>query len=416
MKTMTHISDSGAERSTVSPPVKVCMLFIENPVRTEPRVMRDASALAKAGFDVTIIDVEKERTRSAEEEIQGVHFKHIFTSSWYANTRFKPWFLVKLVLMYIRSTIRLLRTPADIYHVHVEKAFLPAYITARVRHKPLIFDLPDLPFSDPHLNRWRMLTALSQRLLARVIPHCAGIITSSPLFAQEIRKCYPNPEITVILNVPIYRKVEKSDRIRRYLGLDPDVRIALWQGTVQPDRELHRLVLAGAFLEPKTVIVIMGKSFRGVGSQLEALIAREGLADRVKIIPQAPYEELLEWTASADIGLISSSPTYSLSVRYALPNKLFEYLMVGLPVLSLELDSISNVLRTYDVGLVLPTLEPPDIGAGINALFADQEALARMRRNALEIAQTRFNWEKENPRLIRLYQEILALPVEERGE
>jgi glycosyltransferase involved in cell wall biosynthesis len=161
---------------------------------------------------------------------------------------------------------------------------------------------------------------------------------------------------------------------------------------------------------------MMGKSYRGVASQLEALIAQEGVADRVKIIPQVPYEELLDWTASADIGLISSSPTYSLSVRYALPNKLFEYLMVGLPVLSLEVDSIANVLRTHDVGLVLSSLEPSAIAAGINTMLADREALARMQRNALEISQNEFNWEKESQRLIRLYQEILALPGEERGK
>lgn len=411
---VTHISDQGAEGSIGPPPVKVCMLFIENQVRNEPRVMRDATALAKAGFGVTIIDVEAERTRSAEEEIQRVHFKHIFMSGWYTNARFKPWFLVKLALIYIRSTIRLLRTPADSYHVHVEKAFLPAYIVARLRHKPLIFDLPDLPFSDPHLTGWRTLTALSERLLARLIPYCARIITSSPLFAEEIRKSYPGSEVTVILNVPVYHTVTKGDRIRHYLGLDPDVRIALWQGHIQADRELHRLVLAGAFLEPKTVIVMMGKSFRGVGSQLEALIAREGVADRVKIIPRVPYEELLEWTASADIGLISSSPNYSLSVRYALPNKLFEYLMAGLPVLSLEVDSIADVLRTHDVGLVIPSLEPSAIGAGINTLLADSEALARMRQNALEIARNEFNWENESQQLIHLYREILAASPERR--
>jgi glycosyltransferase involved in cell wall biosynthesis len=417
MRTVTHTDTSVVDDVAITPPpVNVCMFVLELPARIQARLMRDATALVKAGFKVTFVDVEDEHTRPVEEEIEDVHFKHIFMSTWYTNTRFKPWFLVKLVLMYIRSTVRLIRTPADIYHVHVEKAFLPTYIAARVRRKPLIFDLPDLPFSDPHLTRWRMLTTLSERLLARLIPYSSRIITSSPLFAQEIGKSYPDAEVRVILNVPAYRTVAKSDRLRRYLGLDPEVRIALFQGYIQPDRELDRLVLAAAFLEPKTVIVMMGNSYRGVSSQLEALIAREGLADRVKIIPQVPYEELLDWTASANIGLISSSPDYSLSVRYALPNKLFEYLMAGLPVLSMDVDAIADVLRTYDVGLVVSSLEPSAIGAGINTLLADREALARMRQNALKIARNEFNWEKESPRLIRLYQEILASPGEELGE
>jgi glycosyltransferase involved in cell wall biosynthesis len=291
---------------------------------------------------------------------------HIIAPTWYVNTRFKPWFLVKLIGMYLRCIVRLLQTPADMYHVHVEKAFLPAYIVARLRRKPLIFDLPDLPFWDPYLTRWRILTALSSGLLARLVPYCSRIITASPLYAQEISKRYPEPEITLIRNVPSYRALAKSDRLHRYLGLDADVRIALYQGAVKPDRELHRLVLAARYPEPETVIVILGPSFRGVADQLEELSKKEGVADRVKILPPVHYDELLDWTASADIGLPFFTPTNSLNTRYTLPNKLFEYLMAGLPVLSLEADAIADVIRTYDVGRVVSSLEPSALAEGIN--------------------------------------------------
>jgi glycosyltransferase involved in cell wall biosynthesis len=216
--------------------------------------------------------------------------------------------------------------------------------------------------------------------------------------------------------VPPYRQVPTSDRLRLSLGLAPDVRIALYQGNIQPDRELERLVLAAPYLEPKTVIVLMGKGFRGVPERLQELIDRLGVAERVKIIPPVPYDELLDWTASADIGLTIFSPSYSLSIRYTLPNKLFEYLMAGLPVLSLQLDAIAEVIRTYDVGLVLSTLDPAAIGAGINTLLADPKALAHMRERALEVARREFNWQKESPRLIHLYRRLLSLPGEEPAE
>jgi glycosyltransferase involved in cell wall biosynthesis len=60
------------------------------------------------------------------------------------------------------------------------------------------------------------------------------------------------------------------------------------------------------------------------------------------------------------------------------------------------------------------SLAPADVGAAINAILADPQALARMHRNALEAAQEEFHWEKESQRLIRLYRDVLTRWQEER--
>jgi glycosyltransferase involved in cell wall biosynthesis len=182
----------------------------------------------------------------------------------------------------------------------------------------------------------------------------------------------------------------------------------LYQGNLQADRRLDILVRAAAFLEPNTVIVLMGKSVGTTQDTLEQLIANEGLGERVKILPPVPYEELLLWTASADIGLIILPLDYSLSIGYTLPNKLFECLMAGLPVLSSPLDAVVDVIRTYDVGQIVPSSSPADIGEAINAMLADRDALVRMHGNALEAAKQEFNWEKESQRLVSLYHTLLS--------
>lgn len=142
-------------------------------------------------------------------------------------------------------------------------------------------------------------------------------------------------------------------------------------------------------------------------NQLESLISSEGLADRVKILPPVPYEELLDWTASADIGLILHSPDYSLNVRTLLPIKLFEYLMAGLPVLSSELDAVAEVIKAYDVGQVISSLTPVEVAGAMNALLVDDEVLTRLRHNAL-CAASEFCWENERQTLIDLYQEVCS--------
>jgi glycosyltransferase involved in cell wall biosynthesis len=241
-----------------------------------------------------------------------------------------------------------------------------------------------------------------------MLPRCAGVITASPLYAQEIRNQYHYPEVTVVNNLPNYRAVSRGDRLQKYLGLSPNVRIVLYQGNIQLNRSLDILVHAAPFLEPDIVIVMMGKALETTRIQLESQIASKGVANRVKIIPPVPYEELLDWTASADIGLTIFSPNYTRSIRFCLPNKFFEYLMAGQPVLSSQLDAIADVIKTYDVGQIVTSLVPSDIGAAINAMLADTAALARMRNNALEAARHEFNWENESQKLIQLYHAVLT--------
>ena len=197
----------------------------------------------------------------------------------------------------------------------------------------------------------------------------------------------------------------------------------LYQGNLQPNRELDRLVRAAPFLAPDTVLVMMGKDMKSTASQLRALITAEGVEERVKMLPAVPYAELLSWTAAADMGVAIFAADYSLNVSMFLPNKLFEYIMAGTPVLASQIKPIVEVIDTYKVGRVVSSLAPAAIARAINEMLADEQALTVMRRNALEAARAELCWEKERPRLIALYQTICrrqsinkmgALSMEER--
>jgi glycosyltransferase involved in cell wall biosynthesis len=411
MNTVPFLNTSAARETTNAlSPIKVCMHVLTT-ASNDARVMRAATALVAAGYAVSVVDIADVGSRESEEDILGVYVKHVIVSRSFHSTRFDKWTLVRIVRLFVRSALRIIQTPADIYHAHDTSALPACYIAACLRRKPIIFEAHEMPLFERPLSEMgrsrRWLHKLLVVLLAHIVPRCAGIITVSPPIVEEIRNLYCVPEVTLIRSVPAYRAVSKSDRLRRYLGLKPEVRIALYQGYLQPNRGLDRLVRAAAFLEQDIVVIMMGKDTGTTQAQLEALIASEGVADRVKILPPVPYAELLDWTASADIGLNVASPDYSLNVRYFLPNKLFEYLMAGLPVLTSRLEAMVDVIRTYDVGLVLPSLAPADIGEAINRMLSDPAALVRMHCNALEAARNEFYWEKESLRLLHLYQGIL---------
>ena len=397
--------------AAASPKLTVCM-HLQAVARTDPRVMREATALVAAGFNVVVVDIEEDGRRDRVEVLQGVHLSHVIMPSWYISTRF-PWSLVKAARMCLVATLRLLRVPADSYHAHDAPALIPCYIAALLRRKPLVLDAHELPLATTPLEAMsvnvRTIFPLLTWLFTHMMPYCRAAIATSAPMARAISMQYRLP-VAVIRNFPPFQAVAPSDRLRHRLGVGPGVRIALYQGNIQPDRQLDRLVHAAALLDRDTIIVLMGAAHDATRIELERLIAQMGVDDRVKILPPVPYAELLAWTASADVGLNILPVGYSAHLDVCLPNKVFEYMMGGVPVLVSPLAAVADIVTRFDVGSVVETLEPVTIASAIKALLADREAMARMRHNALNAARKEFHWEQEQLHLVTLYRWLLSRP------
>lgn len=406
MKTDAHVT--ALDILQTQRPIKVCQLILRA-AWYDVRSKRTAKALAKAGFEVSLIDVDSEPLSPNEGNMPGIFIDHILIPNWFTSRKFQPWFFLVALRVFLVSIIRLLRSQADIYHAHDLPALPACYIAAKLRRKPLVFETYEMhvPVPETSIVFWRLLGGLLMRLLGKILPRCQGVIAASPLYTQEYKKRFHLAEVITIRNILEYRAVEKSVRLRQFLGLSPETRIALYQGHIYKSRGLDKLIHAARFLDQNIVIVMMGKSVGTAQTELKALIASEGVADRVKIIPPAPYVDLLEWTASADIGLTIFPLDYSLTIRMTQPNKLFEFLMAGLPVLSSQLEAIVEIIKTYDVGQIVTSFEPEAIGAAINTMLADNTALQRMSQNALEASKNELNWEKESTKLINLYKNIV---------
>lgn len=403
-KNQAHIG-VGATLYGSGRPVKVCM-HVRGTARTDERVMREAAALQYANFVVTILDIEEDLLCPTEEGIRGIHVKHIRKPNWLKPVASRPLRLLLSVQKVVYTTVKLIQTPTDVYHAHDDNALAACYIAALWHRKPLILDAHEFPLNNIIHKRW--LNMLVTGLFGLMVRRCTEIITVSPSIVQEMYRLYHVSNVSLVRNIAYYQKPLKSRRLHQYLNLRSDIRIALYQGNLQDNRNLDTLVRAGAFVAEDIVIVLMGKGIGATQARLEALILDEGVGNRVKIIPPVPYAELLQWTASADIGLITFAPNYSTSIRMCLPNKLFEYLIAGLPVLATPLDAVTEILKRYDVGQIVSSLSPADIGTAIEAMLAEKRPLARMHHNALAAAQKELCWEQERLRLIHLYRNIMS--------
>ena len=394
---------------------RVCMHLMV-PGRSNYRVMNDAKALQMSGYEVIICDVVSDRNCPREEVIEDLSFQHVFAPDWFVPARWKFWFLIKMFILMVRCAFKLFRCNADIYHAHVEHAFPAAYVAARVRRKGLIFDTPELTMFGPTILCWPVLRRWAICIIRWMSVSCDYHITGSPLYKPILQDLYGNEQILILRHIPPYWQVVRNTCLQQKLGLDPSVRIALYQGYLQEDRGLDTLLLAAHYLNPGIIIVLMGANYGKTEAQLRILIQHERLEDHVKILPAVPYSELLMWTSSADIGLTVLPPDYSLSIRLCLPNKFFEYIMAGLPILSSNLDAISNMIHLYRVGHVLPDLTPSAIGQAINTMLANQEELTYMRANALNAVRSGLTWENESRHLVHLYQDIYVHHRKERQD
>ena len=195
---------------------RVCM-HVLGEARDDPRVMREATALVEEGFAVSIVDIEGDCNRAVEEEIRDVHVKHIIMPSSFITARFTKWALVRAAQIVIRSTLRLIQTPADIYHAHDVSGLPACYLAALLRRKLLIFDAHELPLNDISSTLFTRMKPLLARLLAGALSYCAGVITVSAPIAQEIHKHYHVPTVSLVRNALAYQQPSKSDRLRQQL-------------------------------------------------------------------------------------------------------------------------------------------------------------------------------------------------------
>jgi glycosyltransferase involved in cell wall biosynthesis len=118
-----------------------------------------------------------------------------------------------------------------------------------------------------------------------------------------------------------------------------------------------------------------------------------------------PYTELMQHTRAADIGLTLDKDT-NINYRYSLPNKLFDYIHAGIPVLASRLPEVSRIVEGYDIGLVTDSHQPEILAGLINTMLHDEASRSRWKDN-LRTAARELNWENEENVLKSVYQKYV---------
>jgi glycosyltransferase involved in cell wall biosynthesis len=230
----------------------------------------------------------------------------------------------------------------------------------------------------------------------RWIRHADAVITVSPGIADELQRRYRLPvRPTVVLNSPLGRASRRLGRdVRSDLGLDPAVPLAVYAGAVKPSRGIDDLVRALDRL-PDWHLALVGAT----SDDLTALAGdEEGAPSRSRLhtMPAVPYWSLAEYLASGTVG-VHPLPDSCLNHRLALPNKLFDYVFAGLPVVVNDLPEMGGLVRERSLGLTYRANDPDSL---IDALEGSKDLL--ISPGAIED----LSWDHQEQLLRILYDDL----------
>ena len=127
--------------------------------------------------------------------------------------------------------------------------------------------------------------------------------------------------------------------------------------------------------------------------ELKRLAAHYQLDEKVRFFEKMPYEEMMRYTFAADIGF-SLDKSDNLNYKFSLPNKIFDYAMAGLPMITSDLPEVSKFVREHDIGLVVSEVTPEKIAEAVNGLIDKSSELKRLKENA-SLMRKRLSWENE---------------------
>lgn len=296
--------------------------------------------------------------------------------------------------------------PADIWH-GMWAPSLPALDRLRRLHGGrTVYDSRDLYVDARGMSGmavpWRWLIGGLERRWAR---RCDAVLTVNDGYAAILADRFGIPTPPVVRNTPAryVRPIPPPDLLRERLGLPAGTSVVLYQGGLMSERGLEQCMEA-ILQVPDSILALMGF---GSGSEEIIRLARTSrYADRVRDVPPVPPADLLDWTASSDVMLMAIQPT-TLNHRYTTPNKLWEAIAAGVPVVASDLPGMAPIVRETGCGELVDPTDPGDIARGIRAIL-ELDATARETLHArCRAAGETYCWEHQTETLFGLYERLI---------
>jgi glycosyltransferase involved in cell wall biosynthesis len=405
-------------------------MFLYGTGAFDARVTRSAMSLAKAGYRVTLIGLRSHDEPDQEETGWGTVIRVGGRDTRRTVDELNPlqrgarrffrlrqvlW-LARYVQTYsswraraVRAGIAASRDASQVvWHGHDLTGLAPAAAAQAERGGSLVYDSHELYLESgslPSLPRpiWRLLFAYERRL-ARGADR---VITVNETIAQVLSKRYRIRKPVVVMNCPplgLEPVAPDVSPLRDLLGRPTGRRILVIHGLYAAGRGLLESVEALRHLPDECVLVLLGSG--PWESRLRDISEDPTLGGRLVLHPPVPQVSLLSWLSGADVSLCALTAD-NLSHYYAAPNRLFEALGAGVPVVVSDFPELRPIVDRYGVGAVCDSTDPSSIAAAALQLLDEPESERNARRARCRLAvEETYNWERQAQVLLRVYEDL----------
>jgi glycosyltransferase involved in cell wall biosynthesis len=375
-------------------------MLLANPFRPDPRVAREAEALAAQGHRITIIAWDRQQELPAEEERQEAKILRVQNVPTVYGGGWRQLFYTPRFWQQAVRVAQLLKP--DVVHCHdLDTLYAGWQIKGRTNCR-LVFDahedypaLMSLYLPAPlvwALARWQRF------LLGRV----DYTLTASSVFADKLASWKVSP-VSVIGN---YAKLEMFERLspadvqraRQGLGIDPSKLVVAYIGGFSRNRQLLPLLQAARDL-PQVEFLLWGD-----GHQRQAVEERVKDLANARYLGWLPAAQVPRYTKMADViyyCLVSDYP----GAIYNAPNTLSNAMAAGRPLIANDVGDLGRILRKTEAGLLLPRVTAQEIRTAIERL-RNPEFRRRLGRAGLQAAQEQYNWATASQKLIQIYADL----------
>lgn len=364
---------------------KIVMGHIGN-LANDARVYREAKYLTDIGFKVVIITANPFRKNDPIEwdkiDIIDLDIK---------KGSFSKLFYLKVYRKMFKKAIW---EKANIYWAHDLDTLLPTYYAAYWNNAKIIYDSHEIFADQVMLKEKKISKAIWMFLEKKLIKKCDRVVTVNNSCAQYLSEQY-NIEIPfVVRNFPEFYTADKKNILRQMFNIPTYKPICLYQGNLNYDEIDLTIDIFSKLKNCHLVFVGDGSSKK----HLERQVVNKNLAQNVSFVGEVPQEMLRFYTQSADIGFVTYYAK-SKSLYYSLPNKIFDYLIAGLPVVACNYPEIAKILLDNpDYGVLI---DPDNIDSKISdiqRLINDEQLLQNKRRSILRSIE-KFTWKNEKEKL-----------------
>lgn len=379
-------------------------MLVMNDMTADARVDREARSLAGAGHSVEVLALRGRHLPACEDA--GPYTVHRVADFTHSTLR-EP--VAKLRERRARERAigaHALSMAPDVVHCHDTNTLGIGTAVAQRLGIPYVYDAHEL-YPDSLMQRPFQGSAPVQAYLRhqerRLVPGAAAVITVSDGLSRVLCERYGVAPV-VVANCPETRQIADRGMLKQELGLPRSSIVVLYQGGLQLGRAIDELVDAMARV-PGAYLVVQGSG--EYESAMRSRVAERGMDARTIFMGQVPHERLFELTCGADIGTVFLEGV-TLNHQLAWTNRMFMYMMAGIPTAATDLPGASGVLLPAGAGLVAPAGDVSVIADVLGRLAGDREMRQRLGAAARAAAEHEYNWGVQEHRLLGVYEGLGA--------